>query len=132
MGQRDFSLCSEFVIGQLPGGQLVVDVFIERDLSLLNFFQRNHGCYRLADRACLKKSLRAYRFIGLDVLDAIRLRPLDLIIVDDGNADPRDLIKLEALLDGPGGASLDQNGRQQPFFYALDSRGNWRLSEHSM
>ena len=34
--QRNFFLGGEIVIGELPGCQLVVDVFIEGDLSLLD------------------------------------------------------------------------------------------------
>src|SRR6185369_3922441 len=69
--ERNFFLGGELVVGELPGRKLIVDVLIERNLALLDFFKRGHCRDRFADRTRLKQSLGGDRFVGISVLYAV-------------------------------------------------------------
>ena len=124
IGECDLLPGGELVVRQLPGSELVVDVLVKRDLSLLDFFQRDHRGHRLADRACLEQSLYDDWFPGFNVFNTVAARPLDLVVVDNSDAQTRHLVVLHPLLDGPARIALYENGRQQPLLHSFYARLN--------
>jgi hypothetical protein len=99
VGERHLLLRGELVVGQLPGGQAVVDVLVERELALLHLAQRDHRRHGLTDRPGLKERLGGGRLLRLDILEAVGARPLDLKVFEDGDADGGHLVVAHPLLD---------------------------------
>jgi hypothetical protein len=71
----------------LPGGQIVVDIFIQIKNALFNQPHDRQGKDRLADRTGLKERFRCdwRRLTGLT--EAKALRPFDFVVVDHRNTD---------------------------------------------
>jgi hypothetical protein len=85
--QRHRVIFRETIFRNPPTAELVVDVFVERNLTLLNKMQRAQSCDRLADRCSLKQSRRRNWCLIRLVAVSVALFPDNFAIVDhsDGN-----------------------------------------------
>src|SRR4029077_6095144 len=82
----------------LPRGQGLIDVGIERELALLDEMERRHRSDRLAHAAGLEQGLRSH-WTCPKLRDAEALRPFNGAIVDDGDADARHMERSHAFLE---------------------------------
>ena len=104
----------ELVLGQLPGDELGVNVFVEREPPLLDLLQDGHRGDGLADRAGLEERPLRHGLARPRVFEAVTARPLHLEVFDDGDAHARRLVVAQALLDRPGGPPLTRPGGSRP------------------
>src|SRR5262249_6546558 len=126
MGEKlregDRSLLRPFVVGNLPGLQVIVDVLLERDLSLFGFLQNRRGGDRLADRSRLEERRLGRARERVPVRDSVGLRPEDPSRSEHGDRDPGDVVEPHPLLERPGLVALQEDRRPEPPLHHLDLR----------
>jgi hypothetical protein len=74
---RHLVLLRQLILRHLPGTQLLVDVLIKIELSLIDQPKHPHRRHRLADRAGLKQSFGRNPFFPLFICEPIALRSND-------------------------------------------------------
>lgn len=137
LAQGDDGPRSSRARGNLPRGERLIDVRVERQLALLDEMERSHRGDRLADTPGLEQGLGGDRRpTQLDHAES--LRPFDSAIVDDGDADALHLIRGHAVLERLTGVRVAQlhDGRGEAHANALDAmlnfgRGHGLCSETS-
>src|SRR5215469_11761370 len=85
--QRDLLLRREFILRNLPRGELIVNVLIEYQFAFFHECESAESGDRFADRAGLEKSLRRNGASGLYVGHSVGACPRDATMVEEGDAD---------------------------------------------
>src|ERR1700722_4494591 len=119
-----FLVFGELVVGNLPRLQLVVDVFIQRELALSSQRQRGRGRDRLADRARLKQRSSSHGRGRSGANHAVSLRPDNFVVVDYGDAHAGHIVGTHGLrqIEAERWVFLAHRDIEYPSFDSLDSR----------
>ena len=97
--QRDRLRFRMFAGRHLPRFEERVDVGVERERSVLHRAHHGHRGHRLADRRGLKHRVLVNQRLALHVGHAVGLGPVDLEVLDDGDAHAGDAEARHHLLD---------------------------------
>jgi hypothetical protein len=100
--QRHLLVLREVVLRHLPRDQPVVDVLVQRPFAGFDEVQRGHGGDRLADGTGLEQGVERHRIGATGLLHAVRLRPDQLVAIEDSDAQPGNFEGLHPLLKGQG------------------------------
>jgi hypothetical protein len=111
--QRNWFRASELVVRNLPAFEIVVDVDIEVKLSFLHEVHNAHRGDGFRDRCSLKQRLCVRPFLSLCLSETPGFCPVDLVVVDHRDADRRNLVPLQLLLDAPFLYRLSRNDNRR-------------------
>ena len=120
--QRDFLGRRKLIVGNLPRFQNLVDVIVEGQAPSRDERQRRDSRDRLADRGRLEQRVVVHLPPGVDVRESPSLRPFNMAVVEDRDADSRHLqlahpvVEVRELDRTPG----DDHGRHKAPFDPTD------------